>query len=91
MQDVDIAPHALAGGVGEGGLADARFAQQARIHGQVLFVHHHPRGQQLPHELVLPDPLDGDFIGMGQVQGDAFDLDGHRLPFIIGELLGRLV
>ena len=85
LQDVDIAPHALAGGVGQRGLADARFAQQPRIHGQVLFVHHHPSGQQLPHQLVLPDPLDGQFVGMGQVQGDAFDLDRHRLTFIIGD------
>ncbi len=67
----------LAGGIGERGLADARLAEQARIHRQVLLVDHHPGGQQLPHQFVLPDPVDGQFVGMGQVQSDAFDLDGH--------------
>jgi hypothetical protein len=40
----------------------------------------------LPHQLILFDPLDGDLIGMGQVQGDAFDFDSHRLTIITGNL-----
>ncbi len=42
-----------------------------------LFGHDHPRGQQLPHQLFLPHPADGEFVGMGEVQSDAFDLDCH--------------
>ena len=82
LQDVDIAAHAPAGGIGQGGLADARLAQQPRIHGQVLLVHHHPGGQQLAHQLFLAHPLDSQFVGMGEVQSYAFDLDCH--PSIMG-------
>ena len=70
----------MAGGIGEGGLADARLAQQARIHGQILLVDHHPGGQQLAHQLFLADPLDRKLVRMGEVQGDAFDLDRHSYP-----------
>jgi hypothetical protein len=38
----------------------------------------------LPHQFILPDPLDGDLIGMGQVQGDAFYFDSHRRTIITG-------
>ena len=77
LQDVDVAPHALGGGVGQRGLAHAGLAQQARIHGQILLVHHQPGGQQLAHEFFLAHPADGQFVGMRQVQSDAFDLDSH--------------
>ncbi|SPF55901.1 hypothetical protein SBA4_7550003 [Candidatus Sulfopaludibacter sp. SbA4] len=83
LQDVDIAPHALAGGVGERGLAHAGLAEQAGVHGQILIVHDHPGGQQLPHEFVLSHPLDRQFVRVGKVQGYAFDLDGH-LPSLWG-------
>ncbi len=79
LQDVDLAPHTLARGVGESGLADAGLAEQARAHRQVLFVNHHPRRQQVAHQLALPHPLGSQFIGMGQVEGDAFDFNRHVL------------
>ena len=37
----------------------------------------------MPHQLFLPDPLDRQLVGMGEVQGDAFDLDRHILCFIL--------
>jgi hypothetical protein len=83
LQNVDVAAHAASGGIGEGGFADTRLAEEARVHGEVLFVDHHPGGQQLPHQFVLPDPLDGKFVRVGQVQGNAFNLDGHGLPLIM--------
>ena len=88
LEDVDVASHAPAGGVGEGGLADTRLAQQPRIHGQVLLVHHHPRGQQLAHQFVLSHPLHCKLVGVRQVQGYPLDLDRHRLSPIIGYSAG---
>jgi ribosomal protein S18 acetylase RimI-like enzyme len=79
LEDVGFAPHAPRRGVGQGGLADAGLAQEPRVHRQVLFVDHHPGRQQLPHQLVLPHPLDGEFVRMGEVQGNAIDLDRHIL------------
>ena len=84
LQNIDVASHALTGGIGEGSLADTRFAQKPRIHRQILFVYHHPRGQQLPHELVLSNPLHRQLIGMCQMQGYPLDVDRHTLFPIIG-------
>jgi hypothetical protein len=81
-EDINLAAHASARGVGQSGFADSGLAQQARIHGQVLIVYHHPCGQQMPHQLFLPDPLDRQLVGMGEVQGDAFDLNRHRLALL---------
>ena len=77
LEDIDFAAHAPAGGVGERGFAHAGLAEKARIHGQVLLIHHHPGGQQLPHQLLLPDPLYGEFVRVGEVKRDAFDFHGH--------------
>ena len=77
LHDVDLAAEALGGGVGQGGLPDARLAHQARVHRQIPRIDHQPGRQQLPQRFFLPDPAHGQLIRVRQVQRDAFDLHGH--------------
>ena len=80
LHDVDFAAESFGGGIGEGGFADAGFAEQARVHRQVAFVDDEPGGKQLAHHLFLADPADGNFVGVGQGGGYAVDINCHRTP-----------
>ncbi len=72
-------PHALCGRICQRRFSDSRFSDEPRIHRNVMVGHDHPCGEQMPHQLFLPDPANRQFIGMGQVQRNAFDLDCHGL------------
>jgi hypothetical protein len=49
----------------------------ARAHRHVLVIHYQPGRQKLAHQLLLADPLNGNFIGVGQVERNPFDLNRH--------------
>ena len=55
----------------------ARLANQARTHRNIRLCYHHPRRQQLAHELFLSHPADRKFIGMREVEDDAVDFNLH--------------
>ena len=74
LENVDIAAQPLPGRISQRGLTDARLAEQARIHRQVLRVDHHPGGEQLPHHLFLPHPADGQLVRVREMQSYAFNL-----------------
>jgi hypothetical protein len=79
LHDEHVAAHPLPRRIRQGRLPHARFADQPGAHRDILFGYDHPGGQQMPHQLFLPDPTDGQFIGMGEVKGNSFDLDCHGL------------
>ena len=79
LHDEDVAPHALGRRISQRRFADARLADQPRIHRHIVLGHDHPRGQQLPHEFFLPDPADRQFIGMGEVKTYSFNLNCHEI------------
>ena len=81
LHDVDFALQALGRRVGQRGLSDARFAEQARIHRDVLGIHHQPGSQQLPHYFFLTHPSDCQLIGMRQMKSYPFDLYHHTFVF----------
>jgi hypothetical protein len=37
----------------------------------------------MPHQLFLPNPADGQFIGMGEVKGYSFYLDCHAISTVM--------
>ena len=77
LHDVDFAIQAFGGRIGQRGFADARLAQQARIHRQILRIDHQPGRQQLAHHFFLPHPGNRQLVGVGQMQRNAFDLNDH--------------
>src|SRR5579862_2013025 len=69
LHDVDVATHAACGGISQGGFTHARLADQARAHRQIGFVDYQPGGKELPHQFFLTDPVNGQVIGMSEVEG----------------------
>jgi hypothetical protein len=75
LEHVDGEAEGLGGGGGEGGLADAWFADEAGRHGVVVVVEDHPGGEELAAQLGAADPLPVEFIGRREAQLDALDHD----------------
>ena len=77
LHDVNFSLQAFCRGISKSGFTHAGLAQEAWIHRQVLRINHEPGGQQLAHHFFLSHPLNRQFVGVGQMQRNAFDLNDH--------------
>ena len=77
LKNVDVAPQTPCRCVGQRGLSHSRLSQQPWVHGNIFIAHHQPGSEQLAHKFLLSHPFDGKHIRVGQVQSNAFNINGH--------------